>query len=1094
MKRIATVFVIQMALILALSTVAASTRLAIGTLGLKEPQREAELADLLLARLTGASEFELVERRELGAALKEASLSLAGLVRAKDAVRIGALLRADRFVLGSSAPINGTNRVFLRLVNARTGIIEAMEVFQDTGSLNSLAANIANFICEQNKHPVRGHRDYLAIGVVQNLGVNNRFADFPAQMRGGVAAGLSGKVAILERDVVSFLANEVRLDIAGLTDGGQTNNGQVQFAFWIVDGFYQSYEVAEPELQLRLRVERVQGRQQSILLQGKPDEKFVTKICESIEKAVSQPTNAVPLSPTNHSLEIAALERRGQQLITYETQANSTTMIMLRTASNPQQVMNTLEEATRVYESILLLDPENTSAKMRLVGCLLFNAEGWGGVKRDHFEERKARALDLCREVIASGDTQYGDDARVTLAEAIRGLEGVEMLARFGDEATDAKAKARFRYLRHDQLWRLEHIMPVEAVMPQLRRQLIDELTDVNATQKDPVGVNYSAVLLAFKRTQREQIVNAILPEMIERFPNLKPYLLLGAVGEQVTTNSAVIAQFLASLKECDEHPETVWHARSYFVQLKSSLDDERIINNKQYATIVAMALACQRAERKGAAPPLTSIGKMHLAQAYLGLGQWKEALELFNELPDASVQAKNECRSHLGIAGESVALPDSAWKDKHDLEKVQIAYECVGRGQWETAAAIMESIGHRTVRMASSGPWGHAFTPVLPALLVDEWRSKAGKPPVKDPMRFEIGEEPCVGFSAGPVGYFSFEVEGEDLWMGIYSQLKAFRGEGPFLVAKPSELHEMEPSTKGRNTSVCVSRDYIWAATKDDGLLELDRRSGTCRRLTMPDGLFLNGISHLKLQGQTLWIAYQSGNSGTLGTLDLGTHKFSTLTPNLSPAAGANSQPYYNQGQLEEPHQAPRMRVRCMSDGGPGEMWFYIEGKGLQRFRSSGGQWDTIGLPAEPYFVDMVADAPLGLLLLADAEYDSLAGERSTSGGLVMYDSKRGSKLFRISEGLPSNDISAVAVDGRIGWLGGRGFVAVLDLQERKVLRVAYISASRIRGIKLSPAHAWIGIACAKIGAPDESGNAKSGVYRVDRAAVEPQSYTAVR
>ena len=71
----------------------------------------------------------------------------------------------------------------------------------------------------------------------------------------------------------------------------------MQFGFWIVDGFYQSYEVAEPEVQLRLRVERVSGGQQSVMLQGKPDEQFFNKICEIVQKAASQPVENAQAVP-----------------------------------------------------------------------------------------------------------------------------------------------------------------------------------------------------------------------------------------------------------------------------------------------------------------------------------------------------------------------------------------------------------------------------------------------------------------------------------------------------------------------------------------------------------------------------------------------------------------------------------------------------------------------------------------------------------------------------------------------------------------------------------------------------------------------------
>jgi hypothetical protein len=99
-------------------------------------------------------------------------------------------------------------------------------------------------------------------------------------------------------------------------------------------------------------------------------------------------------------------------------------------------------------------------------------------------------------------------------------------------------------------------------------------------------------------------------------------------------------------------------------------------------------------------------------------------------------------------------------------------------------------------------------------------------------------------------------------------------------------------------------------------------------------------------------------------------------------------------------------------------------------------------------------------------------------------YDQNK-TNLFQIYQGLPSNDITTVAVDGRIAWVGGLGFVAVVDLAKQKVLRIAYIPAT-VQGIQLSPLHAWVAIACKKRGDPDYAGDANNGVYRLDRAGIE--------
>ncbi len=268
---------------------------------------------------------------------------------------------------------------------------------------------------------------------------------------------------------------------------------------------------------------------------------------------------------------------------------------------------------------------------------------------------------------------------------------------------------------------------------------------------------------------------------------------MLAAAGEQTEPDSPVIAQFLASLKQCEEHPETVLHPSSYFAHLCMTKEDEkathsgwlyaavyeRTLGNHQYSTVVAMALARQRAAAKGLAPPLTDIDKAILAQAYAALNQWQYALDIYNSLPDVPPQIKNECRRHLGLALESETVPEPAWKDQSDFIKVKMAYDCMGRQQWLTAAAILDSMGRRTVRGNGDGAWGGAFAPILPAVVANECRARAGKPALQDPMRFELSDTPYVHFIRDGPRLFSFEAEGDDVWLGTYSEIKRFRGPG---------------------------------------------------------------------------------------------------------------------------------------------------------------------------------------------------------------------------------------------------------------------------------------------------------------------------
>lgn len=1109
-KRFLALLLIHMGLIAPIYAAGPVTRLAIGTFGLAPETRDGELADLVAVHLSTEPKFDLVERRELNTALKEAELSASGNVRAKDAVQLGKLIRADEFLLGTSVAIDNTNYLFVRLVDARNGVIRAINVFQDTGSVEALADKMADFASRENKGHFEERKNYLAIGVIQNLGVNNRFSAFPAEMRGSVTARLDGKATVLERDVVSFLANEVQLDMAGLTDTAGKPAAQMQFGFWIVDGFYQSYEVSNAVVQLKLRVERVQGKQQVFDLQGKPDELFFSKIGETITDALKQPAVTAAAPTPTRADEIAALEARGNRLLTYEggeygamVDLIDLPLIRINAGRNADQFMNTLEEATRIYRSILLLDPDNNAAKMRLACCLLFDTESYVGVQRAHEAERMASANEYFREIIATADPGYANDARLELAVSIGGLDGVALLRQFTGEATDLAAKIRFQRNSHFLLEKQEYKLPIDVVMPELRLRMMDELNDLKNNPEDLAPIGFENVLSAYRfynSDHREEIVNQLLPEMLKTFPELKPYILRAAAAEQSSTNSPVIQEFLATLKDCEEHPESVWNAPVFFGTLAFDLNSEedlrnhhtdtpfkRTFDNGQYATIIAEAKGREAAAQRGQSMPLTNAGKRLLAESYAGLGQWQDALKVFEELPEGTPQEKNECRQHLGLALESEEVPDTAWDNTNDQAKVQIAYDCMGHEQWATAAKILESIGHRTVEMSAEGPWGWPFTPVLPAVVAADCRVKAGLPVLHDPMRFEIGEQPYVYFANNRPIAFAFQVEGEDLWLATYSQIKRYQGDGPFVATAAAELHNFERTTRTKSTAICVSENYIWVGTWDDGLIEFDRRTGTSRQLTINDGLVLNGISGLMLRGRNLWIAYNNKGNGAVGTLNIDSHKLSSFTPDL-PANAADPDSSVEAYRTKRLHQPPVWPIDGMDTDKAGDLWFLVAGKGLQRYRTLDNRWDTlVQSTVATTFRDLAVAPALDEVLLAERD-DMVAfnGGKSTTGGLLIYDyDQNKTNLFQIYQGLPSNDITTVAVDGRIAWVGGLGFVAVVDLAKQKVLRIAYIPAT-VQGIQLSPLHAWVAIACKKRGDPDYAGDANNGVYRLDRAGIE--------
>ena len=131
-------------------------RLAIGWLGLPDETQNGQAADLLLAQLSSARNLQLVDRQSLDKVLRESQMSLSGLVRAQSATRLGKLLRADWFLLGSAATVNGSNYVVVRIVDARTGTMLNAEIVSRQDGTSQLVPKLAAFVRQSREsasHP-----------------------------------------------------------------------------------------------------------------------------------------------------------------------------------------------------------------------------------------------------------------------------------------------------------------------------------------------------------------------------------------------------------------------------------------------------------------------------------------------------------------------------------------------------------------------------------------------------------------------------------------------------------------------------------------------------------------------------------------------------------------------------------------------------------------------------------------------------------------------------------------------------------------------------------------------------------------------------
>ncbi|MCU0785638.1 MAG: CsgG/HfaB family protein, partial [Verrucomicrobia bacterium] len=352
-----------------------AVRLAIGGLGLPNDAVNREVADLVVANLTGASGLELVERQALDLALREMSLSLSGLVRAQDAIRVGKLVRADWFLLGNTVRLTQTNFIVARLVDAKSGVIQNLALVGDVDQPLLVAKALASFTRRAREAAAQPDvKEFLALGHFADAGVNSRQAAFPAQLRSYLMSAYRGsRITLLEREYVDALLQEVRLDLAGLTTESPANDVRpLQSAFWIVEGLFQSQETSGFEVEVNLRITRAFDRATQQTFRGKPDENLFRQIKSAIDVALSDTKRGV--YPTKLS-ESRLQMRAGKDLYALATGGKPMEILPPGMSlggyapQEPSMRRRNLEEAIRAFQTVLLLEPDNLEAKFNLAVC-----------------------------------------------------------------------------------------------------------------------------------------------------------------------------------------------------------------------------------------------------------------------------------------------------------------------------------------------------------------------------------------------------------------------------------------------------------------------------------------------------------------------------------------------------------------------------------------------------------------------------------------------------------------------------------------------------------------------------------------------------
>lgn len=371
------------------------------------------------------------------------------------------------------------------------------------------------------------------------------------------------------------------------------------------------------------------------------------------------------------------------------------------------------------------------------------------------------------------------------------------------------------------------------------------------------------------------------------------------------------------------------------------------------------------------------------------------------------------------------------------DRQKISLAFTYNRQERWGDALEIFQSYSRRPIEIGS-GPWGRAFSPVLTSRLADQCREKLGLPIVRDPREFEMGTN-CLCLHTPSA--FLADVNG--LWVCIDDQLIRldFDLKTNYVVTLPSGGYAPV-------TALCSGKSNIWIGTGGAGLIEYDKTSRQCRRLTIKDGLMMDSITTLLVSEDALWIGYGtgdfSGGGGGLGRLELGTRTFKSFTLSLAGGLEVLRRPTGNL-TIEQSDQPTRRSIKSLAFGPDGDVCFSAASHPLRRYRQRNDLW-------------LAGPLASGTCMAADAKrLYSGGGEWNTGMGLNVWEFDSNKVWnFKAAHGLPSQTVSTLCLDGQDLWIGGFGFVALADTDSANVCKFAYVPAETVDQIQIGGGYVW--------------------------------------
>jgi hypothetical protein len=386
------------------------------------------------------------------------------------------------------------------------------------------------------------------------------------------------------------------------------------------------------------------------------------------------------------------------------------------------------------------------------------------------------------------------------------------------------------------------------------------------------------------------------------------------------------------------------------------------------------------------------------------------------------------KCKPGLTTSNQSARLSD---RDKASLA---IAYQHLRK--FTEALELLETLPRNPLDVPGQSKM------VIPGELIAECQKELGTGGEKDAGQFQL---------AGPfahLDYFAdFATDEQGLWIASGQWLSQVS------YSFHTNVHLPLPLTPSAVVmAICDSPDKLWVGCmRGGGLVEYDKKLRTCLHLGVKEGLLAEDIGSLHLQGERLWIGYYCG----LGRMDLTSRQCAAFTPSLIENGIA---PNWRGNQVKGSEQGPPIVTISGINASPeGVLWVLPQQPPLRvrRFRQKENQWDAV--PDLIYCCSLASDGTHVFVGHDNLRWTSSTDKGKYRAGVTVANwDGTVSRTITKADGLPSDVVTTLTVDGSDLWIGGKGFVSVFDLRQGKIRKTSLVRTEKIKRIQIGGGFVW--------------------------------------